>query len=161
MDLIVFIKIATIITDTNPFIWIIMLRHSTVSEVCLVSLRHGASSGCGWRRRPPGMGGISKQPGRAEKHWIVQLGDGITTISILPNVNTGPLDQQRSLENMALNLAFPVGRGISRSGQWVTVRFVISSWIDLTKTPWLLVRKRTIPTERPPLVDEVNAKFRG
>jgi hypothetical protein len=24
-----------------------------------------------------------------------------------------------------------------------------------TKTPWPLVRKRTIPTERPPLVDEI------
>jgi hypothetical protein len=23
------------------------------------------------------------------------------------------------------------------------------------QTPWLLVRKRTIPTERPPLVDEI------
>jgi hypothetical protein len=23
------------------------------------------------------------------------------------------------------------------------------------KTPWLLVRKRTIPTDRPPLVDEI------
>jgi hypothetical protein len=27
------------------------------------------------------------------------------------------------------------------------------------KTPWLLVRKRTIPTERPPLVGEVSANF--
>jgi hypothetical protein len=27
------------------------------------------------------------------------------------------------------------------------------------KTPWPLVRKRTIPTERPPLVGEVNANF--
>jgi hypothetical protein len=27
------------------------------------------------------------------------------------------------------------------------------------KTPWLLVRKRTIPTERPPLVGEVSAKL--
>jgi hypothetical protein len=29
------------------------------------------------------------------------------------------------------------------------------------KTPWLLVRKRTIPTELPPLVDEVSANFCG
>jgi hypothetical protein len=29
------------------------------------------------------------------------------------------------------------------------------------KTPWLLVRKRTIPTERPPLVSEVSANFSG
>jgi hypothetical protein len=27
------------------------------------------------------------------------------------------------------------------------------------KTPWPLVRKRTIPTEQPPLVGEVSAKF--
>jgi hypothetical protein len=27
------------------------------------------------------------------------------------------------------------------------------------KIPWLLVLKRTIPTERPPLVSEVNANF--
>jgi hypothetical protein len=30
-----------------------------------------------------------------------------------------------------------------------------------TKTPWLLVRKRTIPSERPPLVGEVSANFCG
>jgi hypothetical protein len=29
------------------------------------------------------------------------------------------------------------------------------------KTPWLVVRKRTIPTERPPLVSEVSANFCG
>jgi hypothetical protein len=29
----------------------------------------------------------------------------------------------------------------------------------LKKTPWLLVRKRTIPIERPPLVGEVNANY--
>jgi hypothetical protein len=27
------------------------------------------------------------------------------------------------------------------------------------RTPWLVVRKRTIPTERPPLVSEVSANF--
>jgi hypothetical protein len=27
------------------------------------------------------------------------------------------------------------------------------------KTPWLVVRKRTIPTEQPPLVSEVSANF--
>jgi hypothetical protein len=27
------------------------------------------------------------------------------------------------------------------------------------QTPWLLVRKRTIPTEQPPLVGEVNANL--
>jgi hypothetical protein len=31
----------------------------------------------------------------------------------------------------------------------------------LIKTPWLLVRKRNIPTERPPLVGEVSANFFG
>jgi hypothetical protein len=34
-------------------------------------------------------------------------------------------------------------------------------WLNVSTTPWLLVRKRTIPTERPPLVDEVNANFCG
>jgi hypothetical protein len=29
------------------------------------------------------------------------------------------------------------------------------------KTPWHVVRKRTIPTERPPLVSEVSANFYG
>jgi hypothetical protein len=29
------------------------------------------------------------------------------------------------------------------------------------QTPWLVVRKRTIPTERPPLVGEISAKFWG
>jgi hypothetical protein len=29
------------------------------------------------------------------------------------------------------------------------------------RTPWLLVRKRTLPTERPPLVGEVSANFCG
>jgi hypothetical protein len=28
-------------------------------------------------------------------------------------------------------------------------------------TPWPVVRKRTIPTERPPLVSEVSANFSG
>jgi hypothetical protein len=32
---------------------------------------------------------------------------------------------------------------------------------NLKKTPWPLVRKRTIPTERPPLVGEVSANFCG
>jgi hypothetical protein len=30
---------------------------------------------------------------------------------------------------------------------------------SLLKTPWLLAGKRTIPTERPPLVGENSAKF--
>jgi hypothetical protein len=29
------------------------------------------------------------------------------------------------------------------------------------QTPWRLVRKQTIPTERPPLVGEVSANFFG
>jgi hypothetical protein len=29
------------------------------------------------------------------------------------------------------------------------------------KSPWLVVRKRTIPTERPPLVSEASANFCG
>jgi hypothetical protein len=29
------------------------------------------------------------------------------------------------------------------------------------QTPWPVVRKRTIPTEQPPLVGEVSAKFCG
>jgi hypothetical protein len=43
-------------------------------------------------------------------------------------------------------------------------------WVDATliqlvtikdQTPWPVVRKLTIPTERPPLVGEVSAKFCG
>jgi hypothetical protein len=34
-------------------------------------------------------------------------------------------------------------------------RFILNNFI----TPWPLVRKRTIPTERPPLVGEVSANF--
>jgi hypothetical protein len=34
--------------------------------------------------------------------------------------------------------------------------FTYAHWTAKTKqTPWPLVRKRTIPTERPPLVDEI------
>jgi hypothetical protein len=33
--------------------------------------------------------------------------------------------------------------------------------IKKTKIPWPLVRKQTIPTERPPLVGEVSANFCG
>jgi hypothetical protein len=48
-------------------------------------------------------------------------------------------------------------------GQWYSAfsLFVYpqSCWsiiqVIQTKTPWPLVRKRTIPTERPPLVDEI------
>jgi hypothetical protein len=36
-----------------------------------------------------------------------------------------------------------------------------SSGMKTTTTPWLLVRTRTIPTERPPLVGEVSANFCG
>jgi hypothetical protein len=36
-----------------------------------------------------------------------------------------------------------------------------SSAILFKLTPWLLVRKRTIPTDRPPLVGEVSANFCG
>jgi hypothetical protein len=33
--------------------------------------------------------------------------------------------------------------------------------LKLNQTPWPLVRKRTIPTERPPLLGEVSANFCG
>jgi hypothetical protein len=39
--------------------------------------------------------------------------------------------------------------------------YVCCSILDYLLTPWLLVRKRTIPTERPPLVGEVSANFCG
>jgi hypothetical protein len=38
---------------------------------------------------------------------------------------------------------------------------VRTSTLKTLKTPWLVVRKRTIPTERPPLVDEVSVNFCG
>jgi hypothetical protein len=34
-----------------------------------------------------------------------------------------------------------------------------SKYHESNTTPWPLVRKRTIPTERPPLVGEFNANF--
>jgi hypothetical protein len=40
----------------------------------------------------------------------------------------------------------------------INLRYRLGSYIrnhPPTATPWLLVRKRTIPTERPPLVDEI------
>jgi hypothetical protein len=44
--------------------------------------------------------------------------------------------------------------------QKLNIFFNYSSALDtLEQTPWLLVRKRTIPTERPPLVGEVSANF--
>jgi hypothetical protein len=32
---------------------------------------------------------------------------------------------------------------------------IMASWHRKKKTPWPLVRERTIPTDRPPLVDEI------
>jgi hypothetical protein len=49
-------------------------------------------------------------------------------------------------------------------GVFLLISISISSYIHLTKTnknSVALVRKRTIPTERPPLVDEVSANFSG
>jgi hypothetical protein len=40
-------------------------------------------------------------------------------------------------------------------GSQVTANVAPSSLIPVVFTPWLLVRKRTIPTERSPLVDEI------
>jgi hypothetical protein len=60
---------------------------------------------------------------------------------------------------------------ISISSNYNDVGCVLWSWFKqedrkcckrfyvLKKTPWLVVRKRTILTERPPLVSEVSAKF--
>jgi hypothetical protein len=41
--------------------------------------------------------------------------------------------------------------------RWPCTRPVTSCMLQLT--PWLLVRKRTIQTEQPPLVGEVSANF--
>jgi hypothetical protein len=61
-----------------------------------------------------------------------------------------------------LNTAFPVFLYDSIS---VRVRYnanaVTMHGAYLRKTPWPLVRKRTIPTEGPPLVGEVGANFCG
>jgi hypothetical protein len=40
-------------------------------------------------------------------------------------------------------------------------RVIISLTENKKQTPWPLFRKRTVPTERPPLVGEVSANFSG
>jgi hypothetical protein len=42
-----------------------------------------------------------------------------------------------------------------------TLTCILQMALGKKKTPWPLVRKRTIPTERPPLVGEVSANFCG
>jgi hypothetical protein len=45
---------------------------------------------------------------------------------------------------------------------WNKISFNVRSFCNKNNkkiTPWLLVRKRTIPTERPPLVGQVSANF--
>jgi hypothetical protein len=37
----------------------------------------------------------------------------------------------------------------------------VGAFTDKTKTPWPVVRKRTIPAEQPPLVGEVSVHFSG
>jgi hypothetical protein len=43
----------------------------------------------------------------------------------------------------------------------ISLAFCLISLLFTYLTPWPLVRKRTIPTERPPLVGEVSANFSG
>jgi hypothetical protein len=53
-------------------------------------------------------------------------------------------------------------KGLGRKRSWHTRSTVPTFSYDWgKKTPWLLVRKRTMPTERPPLVGEVSANFCG
>jgi hypothetical protein len=56
-------------------------------------------------------------------------------------------------------LSYPVARKGSILNYFVI--FEQLSKKKKTKTPWLLVRKRTVPTKRPPLVSEVSANFCG
>jgi hypothetical protein len=46
---------------------------------------------------------------------------------------------------------------------WKETEEVLShnSLQEKKKTPWPVFRQRTLPTERPPLVSEVSAKFCG
>jgi hypothetical protein len=44
---------------------------------CSLSPRHGASSGCGWRRRPADMEGNGHATGGGPPAW--GLGEGLTT----------------------------------------------------------------------------------
>jgi hypothetical protein len=50
-----------------------------------LSPRHGSSSGCGWRRKPPDMEGaasiLNKQSRTTDKGWcsILGVGVGLTT----------------------------------------------------------------------------------
>jgi hypothetical protein len=72
-----------------------------------------------------------------------------------------------------------MGRDVERSGRSFTGSIHLQELLEMKKklrtggrrfmrgvpghegNPWLVVRKRTIPTERPPLVGEVTANFSG
>jgi hypothetical protein len=67
----------------------------------------------------------------------------------LPPLASGP----DSLNNIEL-------KGTNYEGHDCIIFFVTLLYPP-SHTPWLLVCKQTIPTERPPLVGEVNANFCG
>jgi hypothetical protein len=54
----------------------------------------------------------------------------------------------------------PPRRGCRTPTHQSVTRALLLDWY-IKKTPWLVVRKRTIPTERPPLVSEASANFCG
>jgi hypothetical protein len=67
--------------------------------------------------------------------------------------------QQTSMPQVGFELTIPVferAKTVHASDRAATVTDTIS-----TITPWLVVRKRTIPTKRPPLASEVSANFCG
>jgi hypothetical protein len=50
----------------------------------------------------------------------------------------------------------PVNHGfILENFQMFLIKILLASFFHIKQTPWPLVRKRTIPTERPPLVGEM------
>jgi hypothetical protein len=52
-------------------------------------------------------------------------------------------------------LLFIVQFTVLKSSHVVPIDTLTVHIVDTKQTPWPLVRKRTIPTDRPPLVDEI------
>jgi hypothetical protein len=55
----------------------------------------------------------------------------------------------------ARNIPLPRRCVSNEKTPWPLVRKRTRRCVSNEKTPWPLVRKRTIPTEQPPLVDEI------
>jgi hypothetical protein len=77
-----------------------------------------------------------------------------------PRAGLYDMEKRKFLTLPGLELR-PLGRP-ARSQSLYRLRYPGSQESELIKrTPWFQSAKRTIPTERPPLVGEVNAHFSG